>query len=723
MSIYLDKFRSTVPKTQGNQVLKILQQEQRIGQLNSFEAFKNRLKDLTTELQSTTIVPILRLFLAEYGLIVDSETFNFMVERIVDDLNTAFTEASNVDEILNIHNTLFMDAVFKSMYIALHNLENKISTFEFLNNDDYGWDNTHTGILGGEAVKSAQRDDSNAALIFQDPRKGSIIEADQDASIDSKGPRLSLGPNAEKNISLIGVRAIFDASSSQSEFDISIPENKDINNVIDGRIGTYWQYSVLTNEPKSNGITFKIEVDLGARTTYNYITIEPASKYPLILEKVSIRNPDTTLQAIPLPTKGIILDEQKSLFIEPQATNQFVFEFRQKNYDEIQFEQKAGRILEAQRGAELINIDLDDISEHLREILSSHFLREDIVGLPATQEQQPTAKFYEYQVGLDNIRIKHSTYDSTSIQVDKRLDLDKLALVGINASEKRPLKTNSIISYSSNVYPVGDSSPVILGQPPSALPGLWSDATNVNDLLVGSIEYWVSKIDFSTLGRILRLQVLPLLPTGANIVLHERFLPKWTPYAGVNTEGILRFWIKPPTPLTQVSILTTDDFKTKNSTLRKYIRVYKNGTEIPPKDEFLTSEPGWYLDSGHTNNTFANGTPMRTAIRVEQPSPTDIYTISYVPTKSNVLIKPIIETASETTRVDMTGDGSTLLTANNAIAFIKETISGEEIVKSQVYLSIILRRNTALQDISPFVTSYTLLTGRKDLSRFETGGL
>lgn len=722
MGVYLDKFRSTIPATQARQIMRILQQEHRTGKINSFEEFKNRLKTLITELQEQVIRPTLKLFLAEYGLRIDSESFNSMLERITDDLNTAFIEAGNVDEILTLHNSLIMDAIYRSMHIALDNLDNKISSFELISNDDFGWDAAFTGVLGGSSFKGTSRKDSNASILFSDPIKGGSIDVDQDASLDQVGPRILLGPDVEQNISIAHIRSVFDNISGQSELQVSVPDSKDINNIIDGKIGTFWQNSFLTKAIQSNGLVFKLELDLGGRRTFNRLIFEPASFHPMVLEKIHILEADGSTKTTTLANQGLILNTRQSLFIAPTITSLVTLEFRQKNYQEVQFTKKTGREFFVHRGDEILSVNLDDISVDLQNILSSSFLKEEVIGLdPDDKGEREQLRFYEYQVGFDNIRVQFTTFDTRSIYVDQKTTALKPGIIGIKVKESRPYKPDNSIAYTTDVFPVGDTSPVILGAPPSVLPGKWSEATGTSNKYLCNVEYWLHKLDFGASGRLLQNRTIPLLPINTNIVMHERFLPTRSPVNGVNTVGKLRFWVKTPTPLAKVTLLSSDDFTTKNSQLRKHIRVYKNGTEIPPKDEFTTSEHGWYLDTGYTNNTFANGTIMRTGIRVDPGLLTDIYTVSYVPTKSNTLSVPITSPASEYRLVDMIGDGSMILGNNNALVALKHTVNGEEIDKSDLYVSIILRRNSPENHISAAIESLSLLTGKRDRSKFDTG--
>jgi len=51
--------------------------------------------------------------------IIDSETFNYMLERIQDDLEAGFEEANNIEEVQNSHRSIMRDAFLKFSLIII----------------------------------------------------------------------------------------------------------------------------------------------------------------------------------------------------------------------------------------------------------------------------------------------------------------------------------------------------------------------------------------------------------------------------------------------------------------------------------------------------------------------------------------------------------------------------------------------------------------------------
>ena len=130
---YLDKFRSTLPETQGNQIRKLLRQKRDTGEIVSLDEFRANLAELTQELLAQKITPSLQLFLGEQGDLIASDTYNFMLDRIKDDLEAVFIEATRIDEILNAHNQLIRNVALQTMYLAINELESKVKIYSFLN--------------------------------------------------------------------------------------------------------------------------------------------------------------------------------------------------------------------------------------------------------------------------------------------------------------------------------------------------------------------------------------------------------------------------------------------------------------------------------------------------------------------------------------------------------------------------------------------------------------
>ena len=130
---YLTKFRSVLPKVQGEQILKVLQTKKDSGEIQTIEEFKSELTRLTQILLSEELIPSLKLFFGDAREIIDSETYNFMLERIEDDLAAAFREANNIEDVLQAHKDIINKVVLKAIQFGINQLEERVSLYEFIN--------------------------------------------------------------------------------------------------------------------------------------------------------------------------------------------------------------------------------------------------------------------------------------------------------------------------------------------------------------------------------------------------------------------------------------------------------------------------------------------------------------------------------------------------------------------------------------------------------------
>jgi len=145
--------------------------------------------------------------------------------------------------------------------------------------------------------------------------------------------------------------------------------------------------------------------------------------------------------------------------------------------------------------------------------------------------------------------------------------------------------------------------------------------------------------------------------------------------------------------------------------------VYRNGTALTYSvdwDFVESSDP----DIGALTNTVpGSGSPMKRGIYIlNAVQPLDIYTVSYTPVVSNTKTLP-----SETTLlkvVDLIGDQSARITNQNII--ILDSQKGSYTVSyADMYLVILMRRNSAKENFSPAVEEYMLVTGSKNTEKFS----
>src|SRR5688572_28046728 len=115
MAQYIAKLKDAIRKRQTEQILKRLNKQKNARQIRSVEEFTTRLDSLVRELTQTTLTPTLKLFTAEPDQTIDSETYNFMLDRVQDDLESAFEESVNIAEVQKSHEAIVRDVILKNL--------------------------------------------------------------------------------------------------------------------------------------------------------------------------------------------------------------------------------------------------------------------------------------------------------------------------------------------------------------------------------------------------------------------------------------------------------------------------------------------------------------------------------------------------------------------------------------------------------------------------------
>jgi hypothetical protein len=676
---YLQSYRSALPTAQGNQIIKILTQGRDSGKIRSIEEFKKNLQELTSKILAERITPTLKLYMATAGTDTSPEQYNYMLDRIQDDLEAGFIEADNLDLILDAHHNLIQDVVLKSLRYAVNELESKLKFYEFIDKNEQGFDNalfnTFREAIQGITARSA----SVASLLFVDQKTHQPILTDEDCWIDTVGERLLLGPATNTLIQPKNAVWLSNSNSIRSELDVTF-SNSSIQNILDGTQKTYWVVPILLSETKVSGVPMEVALEFGGSRTINYVDIEPASLYPITL--LGIDYQDANNIRLSTDVEETILTGPIRVMFTRISANSLILRLKQRNYTEIQFVQRTGEsnFHRAILGQSLDNIDVDSITEDLKEILTSDYILSDLLGLSTTVSQQ--SKYFEYTFGFDNIKPGYSSYDSRGIFVSAVKKIKDLGQVGLKIEEYRPYQLPGETGqyFEQYSYPVRSLS-------------------EDDKFYHSSVEYWLVCQHYSVDGLLISSDTVPVLPLNTNRIYHERLL------LTANTSGILN------ADLGQLMFYTLGSGTD--------VIVYRNGTALT-----FNASDGWEFVttgdvSGLTVETPASGKPMKRAIRIKSTvQPLDIYTVSYTPLLSNTYTIP-----SDTTNlytVDLVGDHSARLTQDNSIIF--ESIrKGNTISYTELYLTIIMRRNSSIDHLSPVVEEYMLVTGSRSLSKL--GGL
>lgn len=685
MGQYLEKFKGIIGKVQTKQVLKLLNQQRNTGQVRSVKEFSKKLETLIRELTSTGLTPSLKLYRAEPNTKIDSESYNFMLDRVEDDLDSAFQEANQIDEVQQAHEAIVRDVLLKKLKNGVAELKAKIDTYKFIAQSGSGYDRALYSTFNEAKGNRTFRGQEKATVVFEDPRTKLLIPFGEAAEVELSGERLVLPAENKTYRTIKNVRQIYDASTPQSELIVE-PSWSKILNIGDNQKGTYWVQVLLTSV-KRTSVKTKIEIDLGAVKEINFLNIEPAIKQKVILESVHYRETNGIFTSLGLDE--IIVEGNFEIKIPQTSTDKFIFTFRDDNPTRAHFEYSPNTdelIFQAlDEPPETYVPSIAQVSEALNDIISSSDIR-DIIGVQTITKS--TFDGYAFLMGIDNIRVGSSTFKTRGSYVSLPMEGNNISSLGLKTVEKRPYKALGVpITYTNITYDL-DTAVNLSGT------GYFSNPDDV--FFLCSIEYWVTKLDYDKNGILKQINTFPMLPLETQRIYHER-LPlteKSSSIAILNDIGYTMF-------LTDVDIGN--------------LKVYRNGN-------LTVQDNDWELISDAALTTPLSGERMKTKIKILSQSLGDIFTVSYSPFTSTTRSVPSslnqVVTQSGLLVVDLTGDLDARLVDEKEVVIGYDTIDKEN-WSTKLFLSIILRRNTSESSVTSAVEEYTLFGGQRNNSKFE----
>jgi hypothetical protein len=669
-SSYLDRFTRALPSVQGNQILRLLISKKDSGEIKTLDEFKNQLKTLTTALIAQKLKPTLKLWPAIAGQDISSEQYNDMLLRISNDLESGFAEANNLDEVITAHHQLINNVSLKMLRYGLNKLDEQVSLYEFLQNDKHGFDNCLFDTFRTSENMATTRSDPGASQLFYDPHTLTFLDSDYDSVVDAIGERLMMGCERQVYLTIRSAKHLAGSDSVRSELDVSFA-NSNINNIIDGKDNTYWATSVLLSNVRSTGAKVEIEFRLAASQDVNFVEIEPVGYYPLRLAYVKYYDGNQVLQTAQAP--DLLLYGPARINFNRITTSRLILSFVQESYDEVQFKKRENEtnFYRALLGGNTPRPDMASAKAGLEATVTSSFLLGEVFSLPPDFED--FRKYYEYIIGFDNIRIGFSSFLDRSIYVSKKKTVSQPNVVALRVDEYRPLQSNTSLTITPTqfLYPA-------------------QTTTEDNNFYHGVIEYWLLVQSYTSNNVLISTDYLPILPLNASRVYHEQL---------VFTERSSASYVnKNVACLVNYTLANSGD-----------VILYKNGTR-------LTHLTDWAF-----SNTFSQTDPdgtsrmVRAVSVVADPNILDIYTVSYTPVVSNTLVQP--NNTDLCNVVGLTEESHIRVTKDNVITF--EQIRDSFVVDhADMYLIVIMRRNSANMNVCPVLEEYMLATGSRQDNKF-----
>jgi hypothetical protein len=671
-SSYLDKFQRSLPSVQGKQILRLLIEKKNSGEIKTLDEFKDNLKQLTTELLAQQLKPTLKLWFAIAGQDISSEQYNDMLQKIGNDLEAGFAEANNVEELIEAHHQLINNVSLKMIRYGLNKLEEQVSLYEFLQSDTHGFDSSLYDTFRSSENMSASRSDASATQLYTDPHEGDTLSVDYDCVVDAIGERLMMGYEEQSYIVPKAAKHLTGASSIRSELDVSFA-NSNINNIIDGKTNTYWATSILLAATRSTGAPVEIQIDLPASQDVNFVEIEPVSYYPMRLSAVKYYDANQILQTASLPDK--LLYGPARINFNRITTGSLILTFSQENCDEVQFRKRPAEVnfYKAILSGNASKPNMADVKSTLEAVTTSSFLLNEVFNPGPTYDEQ--AKYFEYVVGFDNIRVGFSKFLDRSIYVSKKKTVFDPGVISLRTEEWRPLQSSSsnTITLTEHQYPARST--------------LWD-----NTFHHGIVEYWLLIQSFTAGGTLIATDYVPVLPLGATRIYHERMIftqRSTSSYLNYNSGSLIHY--------------------TANN--EGDVFLYKNGV-------LLSYGEDWSFDtSSGVNQTNPDGTTrMKRGLKLlSEPGTLDIYTVSYTPTLSNTMVIP--------NNTDLLGvvsltDGSHIRVGKDNIVLFEQVRDAFVVHHADVSLIVLMRRNSANMNVGPVLEEYMVVTGSRLVNKY-----
>jgi hypothetical protein len=198
---YLDAWRSTVPVIQGSQVVKLLTDMRDKGIIKTETEYRTALNTLSGAINATDPIPLSKLFPALLDIYIDSESFDWMVDRITADLVSGFSEAQNIEDLMATHRKVYEEFSLAKLKQILGTVEEKIVFYELLKQNEEGFSNIQYNTFTQNA-RSTSRSSVLRQQLFYDKSSGKFIKSRYDAVIDAVNESLELPATVNTQLSI-----------------------------------------------------------------------------------------------------------------------------------------------------------------------------------------------------------------------------------------------------------------------------------------------------------------------------------------------------------------------------------------------------------------------------------------------------------------------------------------------------------------------------------------
>ncbi len=565
-SKYLDSVLRILPGVQARQITELLRGLQASGQIRNATEYEAKLRELASLINSSNPIPSFQQIRALIWSMCSSDAHNTMMQALKNDIEAAFLQVDEVGQKIADHNVLFMGNTLLDLDKNLSEQENKIRSLEWLADQTNEFTRVLVNTFSSASLLSVSRSETGADNLYYDNRATEQTRKSTDipsAFVSIEGRKLILDSAVDPTVKPIEIVVQTDSSSYGSEIQVDMYDN--INNIIDGTVGTFWSRNVYlyTEVPKVSTV---LEFVFGSSRDVNYLIVQGGSTEPFFIERIDGIHPDG--YTINLLSEEVEVDISKRVDFTRCLVKSIRITFYTKTSHRAEYfvpkDNSVHDAFDSKNKYERL-LKRDYLSPVVRKAIASERAA-NICNVPNVPTKQINS--FRYTLTLDNVWFGNSVYVDSGVFVSKPLKIDGIGILAVRTVE--------------TVEP---------------------DAVVTN-----SIEYEIIKIDTAPKYK---QTSFPIPRIGQTEVTSERLVltKKHNSLSPINDISILRFCPYIPSTL---DILSPQP-----------VVVYKSGVEIQPYADYMLSidDGASWTGSYIGINNFANykSNPPKVWIRINNP--------------------------------------------------------------------------------------------------------
>ena len=420
-----------MPVIQGSQVLKILGQMRDQGIIRTEQEYTVALNNLTAMIQGTDPIPLIKFFAAVLNSYADSESFNWMIDRLTDDLTTGFNEADTIASLIEAHQKVYEEFTVAKLKQLIEQIREEIALHTLLRRSQEGFSNIQFNTFTQNSRSTPPTDIAAGQLYFDYSANESV---DDLAVIDIVNESLELEASPG-TLLFTGVEEVgFDTTDTDIVYEATA---NPITNIIDGQLNTFFvrPWFILPENKPDAGVQIKIELDCGALRPLNYLEIQPVADYPFQVTAIQYQDKQGNIESVELQEAGLlgqdIFRPVRYHFVEVDARRIWIT-CLQEHYTYMNFHDSSV-IEDPEEDFEGTYLQSQMVSDAVGTLVESNPFLEGLRNLftPTDTEQL----LYQYIIGFDNVMTGKLTYKDVGIFVSERFEVARCRKIGLVTDE------------------------------------------------------------------------------------------------------------------------------------------------------------------------------------------------------------------------------------------------------------------------------------------------